>query len=669
MQERINQLEGLVLDLMEQQRTTSSTPVRSLPEAPPAPTPVDDAMSDRNSSWPSGPELEQRTVTAESRASPSPSDYGSIRIRESGVSYVGSSHWAAILDSIADLRDHFDEEEAECPAPASLGFYPGQSVPKKLTAGLPRPRLLYGWPVLDSARTVASMLESIPPRQVVDRLVARYFNDLHMATGVIHQSKFLREYNEFWKSPRSTPIVWIGLLFGIISLSTQVQHFFLAAASDNPTPSSSHAPNNPAMVDMFRENIVTCLNLGHYTNGGSFVLEAMILYFMVEVFPRREVNIGVWVLVGNIVQVATHMGYHRDAAHFSNITPFSGEMRRRIWAMIVQIDFGISTQMGLPRLIRESQTNTGEPRNLLDSDFDESTVELPPSRPETEATPILYAISKVRIFSVGVKIADASTDPGPHSHDNVLELDKRIDEVRAALPPCMRWEGLSASLAVPPLALIQKIWLEMCVQRLKIVLHKKILVPTSGQVHQQWSQYGYSRSVCLEAAIKILEFHQLVDEETRDVDGRLYQARCRASTALTHEFLLATSILCFYLGSQGSRVAEQSTQLQALEMNPPSIGKIKEVLRASQLIWLRLSAGSKEARKAAAAVQYVLNSQSSTDPEDSSLSFDDMTISVPQDPAGGGSPCFSGSEFVDLASGYNLASGGFESTVCDAPFP
>lgn len=402
--------------------------------------------------------------------------------------------------------------------------------------------------------------------------------------------------------------MWVGLLFTMMCLSTQFQQSLLtptnALAGGGPYASPSQASENQATVDMLREKIIQCLNLGHYTKGGPYVVETLILYFLVELFPLKEVDIGIWLLAGNIVQIATHMGYHRDATHFPNISPFAGEMRRRVWAMIVQLDFSISTQMGLPRLIKESQTNTAEPRNLADSDFDEHTVELPPSRPETEVTPTLYTLSKLRILSVGARVADVATNPRPYSYDKVLELDKQIDEAREALPTSMKWEGLASSLAVPPLVILQRIWLEICVQRLKIVLHKKFLVPSRPQ-RQQQQQHIYSRPACLTAAMRILEFQHLIDEETQ-VDGLLYLIRWRVSTALTHEFLLATSVLCLYLQVHAEEQGGQHDNDVSTDAEVAPVDRIRELLRTSQAIWLRLSADSTEARKAAAALRYVL---------------------------------------------------------------
>lgn len=396
--------------------------------------------------------------------------------------------------------------------------------------------------------------------------------------------------------------MWLGQLFTIMCLSSQFQQLVLAP--NTPTPLfMSPGQDNEVAIAMFQAKSVECLILGHYTKGGPYVVETLILYFLSEIFPLKEVDMGIWMLVGTIVQVAMHMGYHRDAVHFpKKITPFAGEMRRRVWSMVVQLDFSISSQLGMPRLV--SQANTTEPRNLADSDFDESTTELPPSRPQTEVTPILYTLAKLRILSVGIKISDLTTEPRAYPYSEVLHLDQQVNEAMDSLPSSLKWEGLSSSLTATPLALIQRIWLNMCIQRLKVVLHKKFLVPSSSD--QQ--QYAYSRSTCLTAAMKILEFQHLIDEETCP-DGRLYQIRWRVSTAVTQEFLLATSVLCLYLQTRLQGHEQHSHPQQRYSPEDAEVAlqdRIRQSLQTSLDIWLRLSSDSTEARRAAEALRHVL---------------------------------------------------------------
>ncbi|KAK3935596.1 hypothetical protein QBC46DRAFT_462003 [Diplogelasinospora grovesii] len=621
-QDRINQLENLVLSLMQQSAPSPNESQLEITPLETLPTPTS-KLNDGPSGSSSGGNPERRnaarTEQNQREVPSSPSDYGSIRIRESDASYVSSAHWAAVLDSIAELRHLFEQEDE----PQAL-----TSDTVQLQHSFPSPRLLYSSCPMHV--TAVSILESIPPRPVVDRLVSRYFNVLDMASGVPHSGSFLREaqYEEFWKSPQAVPIA-------MMCLSTQFQQFFLAPANtllaSGPSPKSSQAPEIQTTVDEFRERIVQCLILGHYTKGGPYILETLILYFMVEVFPSKDTEVG-------ILQTAMHMGYHRDAKHFPNISTFAGEMRRH---------FSISTQMGLPRLVKESQTDVAEPRNLADSDFDEDTAELPPSRPETEATPTLYTLAKLRLLSVGVKVADVATEPRPYSYAYVMKLDKQIDEARDALPSSMKWDSLASSLTVPSQVIIQRIWLEVSVQRLKIVLHKKFLVASRLQ-----PQYAYSRSACLAAAMEILELQHLIDEETQ-FDGRLYQSRWRVTSSFIHDFLLATSVLCFHLQSHTEEQEEQANYPGGAAANAVDIHRIRRLLEASQVIWLRESATSREARKAAAALRYVLGGAGSG----SELFNFAIAPSCPP-PRSTAVPYFSG--FPDLTLEHDFPGLGFE---------
>ncbi|RYP52212.1 hypothetical protein DL769_010707 [Monosporascus sp. CRB-8-3] len=567
-QDRINELESLVLSLMGQQNPTRAFPSSS--EYTVQTTPDEDHVPEP--SVPGGnPELPgDTTPKTQSGIPPPPSDCGSIKVRESGMSYVSSAHWAAVLDSIAELRHHFAEED---------DAYAHIPDPIQSQASLARPQLFYSSSTHISR---AEIFHAIPPRRVVDRLVSRYFNVVDLA-------------------PETT----------LVTHST-------SATSGIPSQPTQD-PERQATVDTLRKKIAHCLVLGHYAKGGPHVLETLILYLLVEILLLKGVETGIWVLAGNIVQIATHMGYHRDAKHFPDISPFAGEMRRRVWTTIAQIDHSSSLQMGLPTVVKESQVDTAEPRNLYDADFDEDTANLPPSRPESEVTPILYVLSKHRLLSVSVKVADMAIEPRSHSYSKVLDLDKQIDKARDALPPSMRWKSLASSLDVPSQVLMKRIWLEVSLQRLKVDLHRKFMGPSRLQ-----QEHAYSRSACLAAAMRILEFQHLVDEEAR-VDGRLNENPWRVATSLLHEFLLATSILCFYL--QNRRAGPQEQSVGPGDAGDISVDRIKRLLRASQVIWARSSATSRAACKAVAAVRYVLGDSGVVSGSSSGFAVSDSGVS------------------------------------------
>lgn len=100
---------------------------------------------------------------------------GSIKIRDSEVTYASNAHWAAVLDSIAELRNELGDE-SNAASVAGGGIQPPDP---------PCPRLFYGGdaPAMD----LDSVLECLPPRIVVDRSVSRYFNSLDATAGKSEQ--------------------------------------------------------------------------------------------------------------------------------------------------------------------------------------------------------------------------------------------------------------------------------------------------------------------------------------------------------------------------------------------------------------------------------------------------------------------------------------------------
>ncbi|KAF4960751.1 hypothetical protein FSARC_10380 [Fusarium sarcochroum] len=582
-QDRIRHLESLVFDLMQQSSVGQ-------PGATPSPRGPSHGFE---SSPLDGVNIDESSVTNTPSA-----DYGSIQSKGGGANYVGSAHWAAVLDGIAELKDHFDNEEAS---------HPAREDSQSPCAGISGSQLLHGFA---KPATREDILASIPARPVVNRLVSRYFNSFEMSPAyshdiaVLHTVQFLKEYEEFWEDPSEAPIIWLGLLFTIMCLATQFEKFRLEPGVQTPTALTVER-DLQEMTDTFRLRIAQCLVLGYYTKGSPYVLETLTLYIAVEVFHSNDAELDIWILMGTTVQIAMHMGYHRDPKHFKSMSPFDAEMRRRVWATIVEMDLGISAQMGLPRLIKQWQTDTKEPSNLQDSDFDKSSVELPPSRPPTDLTPILYRLVKTRLMTNVGYIWDFAADVRSYPYTEVEKMDSRLDEARNSTPDCLRWHSIARCITDPPQIIVQKVVLETLFYRAKIVLHRKYLFCPPAKSTD-------SKRIVLESALKLLDYQQMLQEETQPF-CQLYQERWRISSLINHDFLLATSILCYYLQSSGR-------EAQPSPMNETILASLKR----SYFIWLQSSNSSSEARKVVKALAVVLGHgyNSSTSSEvDSSASL------------------------------------------------
>jgi hypothetical protein len=109
------------------------------------------------------------------------SDCGSLRISDLELRYVEGDHWVAILDGIADLKDHLDREEQLRLA----GGYNATEDEVDNANPVASQRdggalLLYG---CRHAASIDEILSALPPKYAVDRYVSRYFNYLDLVSS------------------------------------------------------------------------------------------------------------------------------------------------------------------------------------------------------------------------------------------------------------------------------------------------------------------------------------------------------------------------------------------------------------------------------------------------------------------------------------------------------
>lgn len=223
-----------------------------------------------------------------------------------------------------------------------------------------------------------------------------------MWTAVLHNEKFLREvnsftfkllsnadksqYESFWTDPSSVSFLWISMLFSALYMGSQ---------HDSATD-----PGKPSFFTRAGQALVT----GRYDKAKPYSVEALLLYAFCNYKRKEDRDTETWMLMGLATRLAMRMGYHRDPRHLANISPFEGEMRRRTFMIVETFDLLLSFQAGLPPIIHEGEYDCDAPSNLFDTDFDEDCKVLPPSRPPTDPTPMLYYNFKSRLAKMLRKV-------------------------------------------------------------------------------------------------------------------------------------------------------------------------------------------------------------------------------------------------------------------------
>lgn len=226
--------------------------------------------------------------------------------------------------------------------------------------------------------------------------------------------------------------------------------------------------------------------------------------------------------------------------------------------------------------------DTQPPRNLLDRDFNTKTRVLPPSRGIDELTPSSYTRAKLRIVSIFAEAAELSHATIPPSHDEMMELDRKLEEAKAQLPPLLQMPDISELVTDPAEQLMCRFNLDLLYLKTKTVLHRRYMETPFSQLSPQEQKRGVgaSRKIAVDCAARVLQHHYTIYTATQP-GGQLESVKWYMGSISTHDFLLAAMVICLELSQQIS---------QAPVLNPegqqcPHRTALMEALERSQQIW------------------------------------------------------------------------------------
>ncbi len=487
--------------------------------------------------------------------------------------YIGQEHWHTILSDISEVKNYFIQHRRD------LEKSYEKVLQSKPAAAKEAPTFLLG----AEPTTEGDLRAELPPKSTVLTLCGRYFNSMDNAVNIIHAPTFNAQLRSHWQNPSKTPVMWLGLLYSVMCLAMLSYH----KVGDEPPEWKGHAME---LASLFRVRTVQCLVTADYTRPVEHTVETMILYVFGEYSTRWDADLGLWLIGSLITRVAYRMGYHRDAKWFPSITPFQAEMRRRTWALVRMCDVMFSHQVSLPSMIYDHDCDTQLPLNIFDEEFGPNTKVLPPSRPNSEATPISYMIIKVKLCLELGNILQATNRVGkPISYDDILRFDKRLREVKSDLPSHLKLQPLEGSQD-PLTLIIARFNIDILYQKIMCILHRKYL--SRAKVN---TRYAYSRRSAIEASMATLHHLQTLNKESQ-ATGRLRSIKWYVASIATKDFLLPAMLVA--LEVRHDTVAETQGREEDSFWTREQRTEMVNMLHSTKEIWRPLADGSMEAYKA-----------------------------------------------------------------------
>lgn len=264
-----------------------------------------------------------------------------------------------------------------------------------------------------------SLVLLLPSRRVVDDLVVLYLTYIESTYRIFHVPSFLRELDQFWAQKETPELVAPAFVVQLLLL--------LANAWNLADPDALKSKSDDSLKCYTAVEWV--LHAEKWLDNASIKrpeITALRLYVLLIMAQNSHgmQRSKAWLATDTLIKQAMLAGYHRDPSHYTKISEFNKEMRRRIWTTIVELDLQVALDRGMPPSVQISDYDAEPALNINDNEVHESITEPPAGRPIGELTDCSFQTTLAQSLPLRLKICKLMHSPRISCHyDEILRMD------------------------------------------------------------------------------------------------------------------------------------------------------------------------------------------------------------------------------------------------------
>lgn len=323
----------------------------------------------------------------------------------------------------------------------------------------------------------------VPPRDESDAMVKLYFESFESAHRILHVPTFRAEYEGYWEHPDIAPSDLRLKILLVVGLGSSLHDH----------RSTEDALSN---ADLVHQWICAAQNwLSGPLEKDRLSISGLQIYCL-TILSRQIFSVGgdlTWISTGSLVQMAMQMGLHREPRNLPAVSPLQAELRRRLWATILELVVQSSLDTWMPPRISFDEFDVEPPSNLNDEDLDDSMVAV---QPHPSSTFTATSMQLMLLGSLPVRLRIVQLLNNLHSeptYPHVLELSLALTE---ALRACASKMAHKHSEHCTP---FRRNLLDYLVRRFNLPLHMSY----SSRSREE-PTYRHSRQASLDAALAII---------------------------------------------------------------------------------------------------------------------------------------------------------------------
>ena len=372
-----------------------------------------------------------------------------------------------------------------------------------------------------------SMLDLLPPRNIVDRHINLYLDSFETFYRVLHVPSFREQYKQFWDVPGQAKLDFVVIVRLMVAATSCI---------DNQKYRSSNLDSSLAR-NAACEWIAACEAWLQQQSQKHVTLLYMQVQCILHIAKQMQSYKAkrTWTAAGTLMSLAISKGTHRNADILNQqqrgddarrVSIFDQEMRRRLWSTIAEMEMQSALERGMPSCLPDLNVDCGAPTNCHDASFSPMTETRLSSQPMVYFTRSSYQCYISKSWHLRQRTLSLINGKFSPNFQETQELDQAILQALDDIPA---WDSQEAVL---PSSLLQ-----LQFYQLLLWLHQ-----VNDNSESDQSKYNYSKLMHVRAAKAIIDIHEALCTKGHQVLTILRQDVLSAALSICYDHEMAKTI-------------------------------------------------------------------------------------------------------------------------------
>lgn len=261
------------------------------------------------------------------------------------------------------------------------------------------------------------MVLTAPHREQAEQMSQLYFAKFESSFRILHRPAYWDEFKQYYDHPKSGFLTTLLKIQLVTAIGMGLLREFGSIVETRAAASQ---------WTLLAQTWVACVLEKDRLNVSGVQIQCLLI------LARQTLAIGgdlVSISVGALTRTAMQIGLHRDPKHFPEMPLLQAEIRRRLWATVLEMTVQSSLDSGMPPMISLEDYDTACPMEINDDEIDK---ELAVCKGQCE-TVTDTSIQLILLKAIPVRLQILRTANGLYPeifYDEVLEMDTKLRGIR-----------------------------------------------------------------------------------------------------------------------------------------------------------------------------------------------------------------------------------------------